>query len=141
MPEIRHLLHITASASVVYRALTEQSGLQAWWTGETIASPQVGSIAEFSFGERYHNKMRITRLDQDRRVEWQCLDGDREWVGTTFLFDLDASEGRTTVRFTHGNWRESTDFLASCNYHWGYYLRSLKTYCETGLGTPFQEDT
>jgi len=140
MPEIRHLVHINAPVSVVYRAITEQSGLQAWWTAGTIASPQVGSIAEFRFGERYHNKMRVTGLDQDRRVEWQCFHGDPEWIDTTFLFDLDASEGHTILRFTHGNWRESTDFLASCNYHWGYYLHSLKAYCETGVGTPFQGD-
>lgn len=138
MAEIRHLLEINAPSSVVYRALTEQAGLQAWWTPETIATPKVGSVAEFKFGSRYHNKMRVTRLQRDVAVEWECLDGDDEWIGTRFSFRLEERDGCTIVRFTHGNWRDSTDFLASCNYHWGYYMRSLKLFCETGEGTPFE---
>jgi hypothetical protein len=82
--------------------------------------------------------MKVTRLEPDRAVEWQCLDGDDEWIGTTFWFHLEEKDGRTTLRFTHGRWRESTDFLASCNYQWGSYMRSLKRYCETGEGSPFQ---
>ena len=79
MAEIKHLLHINASLTKVYQAITEEEGLKNWWTNQTI------------------------------------------------------------LRFTHGNWRESTDFFASCNYHWGYYLRSLKLLLETGEGTPFQK--
>jgi hypothetical protein len=67
MAEIKHLLHIKASPSEIYKAITEERGLK--------------------------------------------------------------------------NWREPTDFFASCNYHWGYYLRSLKLLLETGEGTPFKELT
>ena len=31
------------------------------------------------------------------------------------------------------------DGLATCNYHWGFYMRSLKSYCETGKGQPFSQ--
>jgi hypothetical protein len=44
------------------------------------------------------------------------------------------------LRFTHGAWREMTDFFAACNYNWGFYMRSLKAYCETGKGQPFTQD-
>ena len=27
------------------------------------------------------------------------------------------------------------------NFNWGYYLQSLKLYCETGMGTPFVPPT
>ncbi len=138
MPEIRHRVRIHAARSVVYRAITEQAGLCAWWTPGTIARPEVGSTAEFKFGTRYHNRMEVVRLDPETAVEWECLGGDEEWIGTSFVFDLEGSDDDTLLRFTHGNWRESTDFFASCNYQWGYYLHSLKLYCETGAGTPFQ---
>jgi len=140
MAELRHLVVIHAPVTTVYRALTEQCGLAGWWTVDTVAESRVGSTAEFRFGDRYHNTMRIVRLDEGKRVEWECLGGDHEWVGTTFVFELDPADDRTTVRFTHGNWRAVTDFFASCNSHWGCYMRSLKMFCETGTGEPFAND-
>ncbi len=139
MADIMHMLQIETPAERVYRAVTEQSDLASWWTTETVASPQVGSVLEFRFGDRYHNRMKIARLVPNRRVEWLCLEGDPQWVGTTFVFDLQESDGRTTLRFTHGDWREATDFYASCNFQWAYYMMSLKSLCETGKGTPFPQ--
>jgi uncharacterized protein YndB with AHSA1/START domain len=140
MAEIKHLVVIDAPVETVYRAITEQSGLAAWWTEQTVAEPRAGSIAEFSFGERYHNKMRVVALDESARVEWECLEGDEQWIGTNFVFSLEDTDGQTTLRFSHGKWREMTDFFATCNYHWGFYMHSLKLYCETGEGEPFTED-
>ena len=139
MHEIKHLVTIDAPVPVVYMALTEQEGLAGWWTSDTVAKPVVGAIAGFRFGDRYHNTMRIEVLEQDSRVEWTCLDGDPEWVDTTFVFDLESHQGSTVLRFSHSNWREMTDFFAACNYNWGFYMRSLKAYCETGKGTPFSQ--
>ena len=139
MADIRHLVVIDAPVDSVYRALTEQAGLAGWWTTDTIAEPEVGSIAEFRFGDRYYDAMRVVRLEQNRRVEWECIEGHEEWVGTTFAFSLEVEDGRTVLRFEHGNWAAMTDFFANCNYHWGFYMRSLKSYCETGTGEPFAE--
>ena len=128
------------STVLALSAITEQRGLVAWWTEETIAAPEVGAILEFKFGDRYHNEMEVLELVPGRRVSWICLVGDEEWVDTHFTFTLEEKDGRTVLRFSHENWRDETDFLASCNYQWGYYLRSLKQYCETGQGTPFSAD-
>jgi uncharacterized protein YndB with AHSA1/START domain len=138
LADIKHLLTIKALPQKVYQAITEQEGLANWWTRETLARPQIGSVSEFKFGNRYHNKMRITRLEPDKLVEWECLMGDKEWIGTTFRFALEEKDGETILCFTHGNWKEMTDFFASCNFHWGHYMSSLKNYCETGQGEPFE---
>ncbi len=82
----------------------------------------------------------MTKLEDNSRVDWECLQGDEQWVGTSFVFDLEEREGKTVLRFLHGNWREATDVYASCNYHWGCYLRSLKLHCETGTGHPFKAE-
>jgi hypothetical protein len=39
-------------------------------------------------------------------------------------------------RFAHSGWRTVTDMFAACNYDWAQFLASLKSYCETGTGTP-----
>ena len=137
MPSIIHYLLIKAQPEKVYTGISKTEGLCGWWTVEAKADEKVGGTAEFIFGERYYNKMKITNLLHNKKVEWKCLEGDKEWIGTTFLFDLEEKDGSTILRFSHNNWKEETDFFASCNYNWGYYLNSLKQYCETGKGTPF----
>jgi uncharacterized protein YndB with AHSA1/START domain len=140
MPSIKHYLLIKAQPEKVYSAITKTGGIKGWWTVEAKADEKVGGIAEFIFGDRYFNKMKITNLEPDKKLEWECLEGDKEWIGTTFLFDLEEKDESTILRFSHNNWKEDTDFFASCNYNWGYYLKSLKQYCETGKGTPFSEE-
>jgi len=137
MAEIKHLLVINAPAKKVFRAIADQDGLAGWWTRRVSAMPEVDSIAEFRFGDRYHNKMRIKQLIPDKLIQWECEAGDDEWIGTTFIFDLEEKNDATTLRFTHGKWRNDSDFFASCNYHWGHYMKSLKSYCESGQGEPF----
>jgi uncharacterized protein YndB with AHSA1/START domain len=138
MADIHHMLLIDAPAEAVYRAITERQGLAGWWTAQTVAKPEAGSIAEFKFGDRYHTAMRVVSLDPKGRVEWECVEGDDEWVGTKVFFDLERQADQTILRFSHTGWRRTTDFYAVCNYSWGGYLRSLKLYCETGKGEPFE---
>ena len=82
--------------------------------------------------------MRIGRLVENRRVEWECVEGHEEWTGTTLRFDLEPLDGATRLRFTHGGWREASDYMAACNYHWGRYMASLKALCESGRGHPYE---
>ena len=110
-----------------------------WWTPQTEIGNEIGDINIFDFGNRYHNEMKIVDLQPNKRVKWKCLAGDKEWIGTNFVFDLEEKDGETILRFEQKNWKDETDFFASCNYQWAHYMRSLKQYCETGNGTPFKE--
>jgi uncharacterized protein YndB with AHSA1/START domain len=138
MAEIQHMLLIDAPVERVYRAITERDGLAAWWTSQVAAEPVVGSVAEFAFGDRYHTSMRVSGLDPCREVRWECMAGDEEWVGTKIVFRLEKRGEQTLLRFSHTDWRDTSDFYASCNTHWGFYMRSLKVFCETGKGEPFE---
>ncbi|MGD8305627.1 MAG: SRPBCC domain-containing protein [Ignavibacteria bacterium] len=137
MASIKHYLIIKAPVEKVYQSILTTEGLRGWWTDDAYAEEKVGGIAEFNFDEAYHNEMRITKLEKNKLIEWECIEGDKEWIGTYFRFEFESRDDDTILRFTHGDWREETDFFASCNYHWGYYLSSLKKYNETGEGTPF----
>jgi hypothetical protein len=158
MPNIHQELFILTSAEALYGALTTQAGLSAWWTPETEASTEVGSILKFSFGLRYFKKMRIINLKPLKYVEWQCIEGAEEWIGTSILFRIETGtkeeilnthpeiEGQllqsnlqdgTVLAFRHDNWRNHTSMYAECNYTWAAFLRSLKLYCETGKGKPW----
>ena len=137
---IKHNVIFHCDSAKVYEAISTQEGIQKWWTVDTIVVPEIGGMAEFIFGDRYHNKMEITDLKPGKRVAWYCLEGDEEWIGTDFTFELEETKGQTILRFGHNNWKSQTDFFAHCNFQWGKYLISLKNYCETGFGDPFKPD-
>lgn len=135
MTDIKHKLLIKASPEKIYETVTTQEGLQSWWCRNAIAEATVGFVNIFVFG-KFHNEMKVTELQAGKRVTWHCTASIDEWVGTTVSFDLEETNGNTTLRFTHGNWKAVTDTFASCNYDWAQFLKSLKSYCETGVGMP-----
>ena len=140
MAAIKHLLVIKCPSEKIYSAITSKEGITNWWTPQTEIGEKAGDINIFDFGTRYHNEMKIINLVYNKRVEWECIEGDKEWIRTTLVFEIQEKDNVSELKFTHGNWKEETDFFASCNFQWGYYLNSLKQYCECGKGSPFQSE-
>jgi uncharacterized protein YndB with AHSA1/START domain len=138
METIRHQLPIDSNTDIIYRALSDQTGLAGWWTTDVETTATVGGYAAFTFGDAYFIKMKITELIPGQLVSWECVEGDKEWIGTHIRFRIEVKENRCFLKFEHADWQEATDFFASCNYNWGWYLSSLKSYCETGGGKPYQ---
>lgn len=158
MPNIRHALIIGAPIEKVYNAITSQEGLSAWWTPNTKAKAEPGSIARFSFGPGYFKEMRVMELTPCELVKWDCISGATEWIGTTISFKLlngdkktfsvshpqmsgqleqQRGDEGTLLIFSHDDWKEYTLMFAECSYTWGQFLKSLKLLCETGKGKPW----
>lgn len=135
MLEIRRRVVIKAAPEKIYEAITRQEGLSNWWAKQTTAKPEVGFVNTFTFGE-FLNEMKIITLIPDKKVEWLCINSIEEWIGATISFDLEEKGERTILRFTRSGWNTVNDTFASCNYDWGRFITSLKTLCETGIGTP-----
>jgi hypothetical protein len=158
MPNIHLQIFIAATAEKVFEALTTQEGLSAWWTPNTAAVPKEQTIARFTFGNGYYKEMEIVKLKPHHLVEWLCVYGADEWIGTDISFTIksgtkekllaehpelgdqlhqsSAGSGSLLI-FHHNNWKEYTSLFAECSYTWGRFLRSLKLYCEKGEGTPW----
>ena len=135
MNTIKHNLMIKVLPAVVYQAITTQQGLAAWWAKETTAKEELGYTNIFVFGTS-RNEMKITALDQHKKVEWKCIQSISEWIHTTITFELEEKDGRTLLRFSHSGWQSMNDTFADCNYAWGRFMSSLKSYCESGTGSP-----
>lgn len=134
MYAIKHYLLIKCPIEKVYESITTMQGLASWWTRQTIVN---NKTIDFRFGDTDHVQVSVIKLIPNNYIEWECVIGDSEWIRTKFIFNLEKRENETVLRFSHSDWKKETDFFASCNYQWGYYLRSLKLYCESGKGTPF----
>lgn len=158
MPNICHEILVAATAETIYNAITTQEGLSAWWTPETNARADVNTIARFGFGPKYFKEMKVIELKSPLRVKWVCVTGADEWVGTSVSFELHEGDKQTlltshaemadqiaqqiadrgtVIVFRHDNWKEYTPMFAECNYTWAQFLRSLKLFCETGMGRPW----
>ena len=136
MPAIKHLFHINAPRQKVYDELTTIDGLAKWWTTQTSGESKPGGVIQFRFGE-FGNDMKVTGMKQNESVSWECIAGPADWIGTTISFRLDDNEGKTRVRFEHGNWKEADDFYASCSFSWARYMESLRQLCQNGKGEAF----
>lgn len=135
MEAIRHKLVIKEAPAKIFDAITTEEGIKGWWAKQTIAKPQVGFVNVFTF-ENDRNEFRVTELVPNRKVEWLGVQAFEEWIDTTISFNLEEKDGKTVLRFAHSGWKAATDTFAVCSYDWAQFLRSLKSFCETGTGSP-----
>ena len=140
MVNINHRIGIKASPEKIYEALTTDDGLKKWWTNDISGAGMVGSTIKFRFNGGGPD-FTVKKLIPNKIVCWKHSGNMPEpWIKTEVLFQLEAEDNQTFVRFTHSNWNETTDFMAHCNTKWAVFLLSLKDALETGKGTPFPND-
>ncbi len=137
MADIRHRLEINSDPSEVYKNLVSQEGLSAWWTPDTNAKPEVGSVLRFGFGPSYFKEMKVSLLEPEKKVVWKCITATEEWIGTEIIFELQTGGDKTILSFSHNNWDAQSSMFSQCSYDWAMFLRSLKELSESGKGSPF----
>lgn len=139
MKTIIHHFRVHAMPDAVLDALSTEEGLAGWWTTDvTREGGRTGEIL-FTFVEGFNPQMDVVEA-REGRVEWICMGGHDNWRNDRFTFEItDVSPGETDVTFRQEYSRELDDrTYGEYNFNWGHYLSSLKRYCETGEGTPFQ---
>lgn len=138
--DLIHRIGIEASPEKIYKALTTEEGIRAWWTTDVKMNSKVGGLAIFGF-ERHavEFQMQIEALTPSSLVQWKCVGGNSpDWVGTTQEFRLEPQEdGEVVVKFCHGGWVSGGDHCYYCNTTWGHLLVGLKQYVQNGLKNPY----
>jgi uncharacterized protein YndB with AHSA1/START domain len=142
MNNILHRITIETTPEKLYRAITTQQGLSAWWTKAKTNGDEQGSTNSFYFGPdgSHQVDMQIESLKTNEQVVWQCTAGP--WVETgVFTFSITPDEKGAVLHFKHQGWNETGDFYQHCNCKWGFFLAvSLKSYLEKGIGQPHPQD-
>lgn len=138
MQKIIHVLQIKAEPKKVFRAIATAEGLSNWWSTDVKAEEKVGGIVDFKFMGDFNPDMKIIALNEPKVVKWECVGGHDNWQDNKFLFELGESDDGTQLKFVQEYANEISDEdYGTYNFNWGYYLQSLKGYCETGQGKPF----
>ncbi|MDP3882014.1 MAG: SRPBCC domain-containing protein [Nanoarchaeota archaeon] len=153
MADIIHKIRIEAPIERVFEALTTIEGLKGWWTKWSSfeeGNGEAGSVLRFGFSDdKFASKFKVTKLEENKNVEWKSADGPGEWswAGTNIIFDLKEevvefydNKKMTVIDFSHVGFKKADDFYAECNSRWGFFLLSLKDYLEKGKGMPVPDD-
>ncbi len=139
MKTIIHTVDIQANPERVYKAIATQEGLSRWWTTQVKAEERIQSVVAFTFMEGFGPQMKITQLESPRLVAWECVGGHEPWTGNTFRFEVVTQEAGSRLRFRQEYSKElDDDQYGIYNFNWAYYLESLRLYCTTGSGKPFE---
>lgn len=93
MASIKHLFHIAAPRAEVFNAVSTIDGLKKWWTVQTSGNDQPGGTIAFRFGEAGMD-FKVTALRENESVNWECVAGFDDWLGTTITFQLDENDGK-----------------------------------------------
>lgn len=137
MPSIVKELTITTDPERAFNALTQQDAIACWWTNDLSVKPEVGSLAEFCFRQRaFVIQLEIAELDAGEKVHWILRQGAPNWVGTSVTWQLTPVQNGTKLVFSHDGFAQADEPYESTRRTWEYFLDSLKSYLETGKGTP-----
>jgi uncharacterized protein YndB with AHSA1/START domain len=134
MSAIVEELTIEAAPQRVWGAITQQDEIVQWWAYEARVKPEVGSLGEFRFRQgAFVMQFEVAELDQDERVHWISRQGLPQWAGTSVTWQLTPVHNGTKLIFTHEGFAQIDERTRGA---WIYFLASLKSYLETGKGTP-----
>ena len=132
-------LIIAASSQHVWNALTNPDEIARWWTGDLSVTPEVGTLAEFRFRQgTFVIQFEVAELDQDEKVHWITRQGPStgHWAGTSVTWQLEPVHDGTRVVFNHDGFAQADERYEITRAWWEHFLVSLKSYLETGKGTP-----
>jgi uncharacterized protein YndB with AHSA1/START domain len=140
MVDILHRIGVQdSSPDKVYDALTTIDGLSGWWATDTSGSVEVGGVIEFRFVPGGFD-MQVIELEPATSVRWEVVAGPAEWIGTTVNWQIKQEDDYTIVLFSHAGWQEPVEFMHHCSTKWAIYLMSLKSFLESGAGSPDPDD-
>lgn len=136
MDRIVHVLEIDTNPRQVFLALTLPDKLRQWWTTQ-VETDTTRAVLRFGFDEAFSPHMRIEEQQQDREVTWHCVSGPDNWEESTLTFGLEGNDQSTLLTFVQDFAEEMSEVAyGRYNFNWGYYLDSLRLFCETGRGKP-----
>jgi len=133
---------VKSSPEKAYKALITEEGLENWWTPTVEMEDH---RITFRFGEKDYVVVQREREIENKEVVWrvseqyfkmQNIDKTDEWVGTVMYWELSGEGLETKISFTHEGLEPKLDCYLTCEKGWDYFLESLKSYLETGKGTP-----
>lgn len=137
MTDINHEIKINAPREKIFKALSTLNGLKSWHTAHIEGNTALHEILTFTSSGKPSFRWKIAQLEPSQLVEWECVEGPGDSVGTQVIYKLSTTEdNRTLVELSHAAWPGEQGNFRKCNTLWGILLHHLKNYMETGKAEP-----
>jgi uncharacterized protein YndB with AHSA1/START domain len=134
MAQISLMVRVNAAPERVYESLATARGITGWFTeADFKANQQFGSMRLRLWDEV---DFVVTENASPWLIHWKCSSAGHLWFDTIITFEIRSESEQTVVVFDHSGWAEVSDHYRDCAMSWAYFLESLRTYTETGVGTP-----
>ena len=130
----------TKSPDNVFSTLTDIDALTSWWT-PAAGGAHAGETLRFLFGDS-ELVIRVSEANRPSRVRWDVLACGPvpDWDGTTIIFDLEPVDTGSELRFRHEGLNPGLECFNECQAGWTYFLASLVSLVERGVGSPRTPD-
>ncbi len=139
MHTVKNIIEISKSPAAVLAALTTKEGIKGWWTTDCECN-EAERLATFRFAKPEGLFSFTFRLDgaDERGVAMTCVgeQGNPDWIGTKLSFGLAAAGTGTRLTLEHAGFAANDEGFQRVVQGWSYFVGSLKSYVETGVGTP-----
>jgi uncharacterized protein YndB with AHSA1/START domain len=143
MARIVFELDIEAQPERIVDALDSERGIAGWWTRDVTFAGGPGSTMTLGFPVAPRPfELRVDEVSA-KRVRWSSIgEFPPHWQGTDVAWTLrpSADGNWTTVHFAHDGWASDEGPLPNAAMTWGTLMTSLKSYVETGAGTPLFDE-
>lgn len=131
MHEIVHELTIAAAPETIFAAVTTHDGLSAWWSKDATAAAAIDEVARIPLDDGTELALRVDLVEAPELIHWQCVDGPREWVGTSIALRIEGDgEAGSVIRFWHGGWPYADGVMPRCSFEWAMRLDRLRRHVE-----------
>ena len=140
-------LEVNTKPHLVFKAITCQ--IDKWWTIHSNKAASLNDNLTVKFGETTIKEMKITEVKENESLVWEVtkahidikeLSKKDEWVGTKIKWTISPTESGSKISFIHQGLTPLFECYDACEGGWNYFLDSLKSFLNTGKGTPHGVD-
>ena len=142
MEKTTHFIGVKCTLKEMFYAISEPSGLEKWWVTSAEGISGLGEILHLTFNNLTTLKFQYDKIIPNEKLVLTCFDSFKSWNNTQLIFEIKEKDNQ--IFLTHIHQKINSQDIESLTYFttkWTVYLLSLKQYLETGVGTPYPNET
>jgi hypothetical protein len=146
MNDYQKTIAVNSTAKAAYDAITLD--ITDWWSDDfSGAAAHQGDQYNIAFGKT-QKTFEITEAIPEKQVVWLCLkayiDMDSlekkdEWAGTNIIWTIATGTTGITINMLHQGLNNAVECYNVCEPAWDYFMASLQSFLNTGMGTPYRK--
>ncbi len=142
MEKTTHFIGVKCTIEDMFHAISEPSGLEKWWATSAEGITESGENLYLTFNNLTTLKFKYDEIIPNEKLVLTCFDSFKSWNNTQLIFEIKEKENQVFLTQIHQNINsEDIESLTYFTTKWTIYLLSLKQYLETGVGTPYPNES